>query len=212
MSARTAARRVLGVAAVLAALILAPAATAARADGGAPFPPGALVAPLPDRGETGAVSEREYILSIIAERDRQYAQRFQSQETAVAAALTAQKEAVAAALAAQEKATAAALISAKEAVDKAADANAKHFDSVNEFRKTLSDQTATFIPRAEASIAAKAQDDKLKGLTDRLDAIATLQTQAAGKSEGINSFWLVLVILTQIGIAAATLIWKGKSR
>lgn len=74
-----------------------------------------------------AVSVRELNL-IVNERDRQYGQRFDAQEKAVAAALAA----------------------AKEAVVKAEAASEKRFDSVNEFRNTLKDQTATFITRGEA--------------------------------------------------------------
>ncbi len=80
---------------------------------------------------TAAVSE-ELSLSqlkiVIDERDRQYGQRFDAQEKAVAAALAA----------------------AKEAVTKAEVAAEKRFDSVNEFRNTLKDQTGTFVTRNEA--------------------------------------------------------------
>ncbi len=74
-----------------------------------------------------AISVRELNL-IVNERDRQYGQRFDAQEKAVAAALAA----------------------AKEAVVKAETAAEKRFDSVNEFRNTLKDQAGTFITRGEA--------------------------------------------------------------
>ncbi len=50
---------------------------------------------------------------------------------------------------AQEKAVKDALASADRAVNKAETASEKRLDSVNEFRKTLSDQTGTFLTRAE---------------------------------------------------------------
>lgn len=74
----------------------------------------------------------------------------------------AQEQAVAAALAAQEKAVAAALAAADRAVSKAELAAERRFESVNEFRQTLTDQAATFLPRREyesahASIVEKVE-------------------------------------------------------
>src|ERR1700738_4168097 len=96
------------------------------------------------------------LAAIIAERDRQYAQRFEAQQKAVDAALAAQdkataaafaaaEKAVVAALAAQEKATTAAFNAANAAVAKAEIANEKRLDGVNEFRGQLKDQAATLM-------------------------------------------------------------------
>lgn len=49
---------------------------------------------------------------------------------------------------AQEKAVIAAMLSADRAVAKAEAASEKRFESVNEFRGTLSDQVRLFIPRS----------------------------------------------------------------
>jgi len=48
-----------------------------------------------------------------------------------------------------ERAVQAALTAAKEAVDRANDASNKRFESVNEFRKTLTDQATNFMSRNE---------------------------------------------------------------
>lgn len=107
-----------------------------------------------------SVAIKEYLSQVIAERDRQYAQRFEAQQKAVDAALVAQdkatsaafaaaKEAVAAALAAQERATNAAFTAANSAVTKAETANEKRLDSVNEFRAQLKDQAGNFVTRTE---------------------------------------------------------------
>jgi pyruvate-formate lyase len=61
------------------------------------------------------------------ERDRRYEQRFLAQEQAAKIAIDA----------------------ANKALDKADSATANRFESVNEFRQTLTDQTATFMPRPE---------------------------------------------------------------
>jgi hypothetical protein len=82
----------------------------------------------------------------------------------------AQDKAVAAALAAAEKAVTAALSAADRAVSKAEIAADKRFESVNEFRQTLSDQTRTFVPRAEYEQAHKSLSDKLDLVTSRLNS------------------------------------------
>jgi len=71
---------------------------------------------------------------------------------------------------AQQKAVEAALASADRAVVKAETAADKRFDSVNEFRKTLTDETQTFVPRAEYGQAYKALEDKVADLTVRVNA------------------------------------------
>lgn len=86
----------------------------------------------------------------------------------------------------QEKAVAAALAAAKEAVTKAEVAADKRFDGVNEFRQTLSDQTNTFIPRAEYNAQHKALEDKVAANTDRLNGMT-------GRSGGLAAGWGYLV-------------------
>lgn len=69
----------------------------------------------------------------------------------------------------QDKAVQAALLAAKEAVLKAETASEKRFESVNEFRGQLADQTATLIPRAEADTRFSALGEKVSDLTDRIN-------------------------------------------
>lgn len=92
--------------------------------------------------------------------DRRYEERFKSQEDHTALALAA----------------------AREAVAKAETSSDKRFDSVNEFRKTLSDQTATFIPRSEALALLAGQADKIDGLQSRLDKLE-------GRGAGGAALW-----------------------
>src|ERR1700722_3073367 len=72
------------------------------------------------------VSIREYLVSIIEERDRLYDMRFKASETAVNAALAAQEKAVTAAFTASEK-----------AIVKAEDAQKDYNNRSNEFRGQL---------------------------------------------------------------------------
>lgn len=104
--------------------------------------------------------------------------------------------AITAALAAQEKAVAAALAAAKEAVSKAETASEKRFESVNEFRKTLSDQTASFLPRPEYDANHKALEDKIQSLTDRINI-------TAGQSQGSDI--TMGKIVTVIGVSSTVL-------
>ncbi len=82
-------------------------------------------------------------------------------------------------LAEKDKQIALALTSAEKAVTKAEAATERRFESVNEFRQTLSDQAGTFISRAEY--------DALKERIDR----------GEGHSGGLSDGWKWLV-----GIAA----------
>ncbi len=86
---------------------------------------------------------KEHFEAVLAEKDKGYSQRFDAQEKAVTAALTA----------------------AKEAVVKAEIAAEKRFDSVNEFRGQLSDQARTFMPRPECEKEFESLRDKIKNVT-----------------------------------------------
>ena|ERR1700684_3092299 len=104
---------------------------------------------------------KEYVDELFAAKDLRDSQRFE-----------AQKEALAAALAAAEKANITALAAAEKAVTKAEVAAEKRFDAVNEFRRTLSDIVATFMPRAEtmALIAGLTKDSDLnRGKLDKME-------------------------------------------
>ena len=119
--------------------------------------------------------------------DLRYQQRFDAQADALAAAFSAAKEADAAALAAQDRA----VLKAELAAD-------KRFESVNEFRKTLSDQQVTFMPRAEADVAHRAITDKLVALKQSLDGLLAERLGIKGGwgyAVGIIGFLLALATL-----------------
>ena len=120
---------------------------------------------------------KKYILSILAERDRQYGQRFDAQEKAVGAALAA----------------------AKEAVNKAESASEKRFDAVNEFRSTLRDQQATLMSRSEADAHFKAIDEKITQLQK-------LESSARGNDRGADRVRGFMVGAAGIAIAIAAII------
>ena len=118
---------------------------------------------------------RVEFLGLMDERDRRYAQRFDAQQEAVGAALQSAKEAVANALSA-----------AKEAVIKAETAVEKRFESVNEFRQTLTDQSLTFMNKDAAEIRFKGLEGKIDEVAKRLDAIRSQEV-------GAGSLWGILL-------------------
>lgn len=127
-------------------------------------------------------AESKRVDQLIAEKDKQYQQRFGDTKIAVDAALIAADKAVSAALANQ-----------KEAVTKAESAAEKRFESVNEFRATLSDQQSRLMPRSEVEVIMKAQNEKIGDMQTRLD-------KTEGKGTGMNqSMGWILFAITIIG-------------
>lgn len=115
---------------------------------------------------------KEFLERIIDERDNQYNRRFSDAEKAVNAALTA----------------------AKEAVIKAELAAEKRFESVNEFRSTLSDQQRTLMPRSEAELL-------IKTLTDKIDTNTANLTMVAGQKSGAQNLFGYIVGAAGIALA-----------
>lgn len=132
------------------------------------------------------VSLREHLLALMAEKDLRDQQRFDAQQQALTAALLAADTAVRAAQAAAEK-----------AVAKAEAATEKRFESVNEFRQSLSDQTASFPSRVE-----------LQALADRVADLATRMDRTEGKSTGLNAGWGYLLGALGLAVAVITLLLK----
>jgi hypothetical protein len=102
------------------------------------------------------VGTLQHVLALLAQMDLRYQQRFDAQGQALEAALLSAKEAVQTALTAAEK-----------AVVKAETATEKRFESVNEFRATLSDQAASFPSRVELRALA----DTVSILRDEVTAL-----------------------------------------
>lgn len=163
------------------------------------------------RPDNNEISYLEYVTTLVATLDRRFdtlhqdlkdsitdrfaavSQQFKDIDLRYQQRFDAQTKALDAALAAAKEAGQAALTAAKEATTKAEVASEKRFESVNEFRKTLSDQTATFLPRSEA-------DARMNGLSEKIDDFKTATVAAqsnietrlatyAGRSGGAASLW-----------------------
>lgn len=116
---------------------------------------------------------------MLDERDRQYVQRFDAQQAAVVAALAA----------------------AKEAVTKAENASDKRFESVNEFRKTLDDQTKTFLTRDAYSSAHKALEDQVAASAAAIASLDNriVQLTSASSGAGDAARWLGWIVALCVG-------------
>lgn len=85
---------------------------------------------------------------------------------ALSSATSALKEAFSQQIAHQKEMTAQALASADKAVLKAEVAAEKRFESVNEFRATLSDQQRELATKTEVNLRFKALEDRLNGVVE----------------------------------------------
>lgn len=65
-----------------------------------------------------------------------------------------------------------AIAASDKAIEKADTATATRFEGVNEFRRTLSDQTATFISREVTEARFAEIDRRIAALTEKLGQIA----------------------------------------
>ena len=121
-----------------------------------------------ERGEVTSI-KHESVLRVITEMDRRIEVQFSEKDKAVSAALAAAKEAVAAALSAADR-----------AVAKAEIATENRFESVNEFRAQLGDQTRTLMSRTEFEAKYDSLDQKVGALEKAIE-------RAGGRGAGIAS-------------------------
>lgn len=127
----------------------------------------------PISGDSGRdddhIKVKDFVLSLLGEKDRATDKAFAAQEKAVDAAFAAQEKAVSAALVAQEKAINAALVAASTATNKA-ELNYKEWRaSSNEWRAAMDDRERKFIPRDEYTAAHVALDDKVMTMNKSLE-------------------------------------------
>lgn len=132
--------------------------------------------------EQETVTLKEHIETLIDNNDRRYEQRFNDANVAVGAALAAAEKAVAAALAGQ-----------KEAVTKAEVAAEKRFESVNEFRNTLSDQQRMLLPRLEAEVKFINIEKNFDSMIKEISSLRETRSLNTGKSEGVGVGWAWIV-------------------
>jgi hypothetical protein len=87
-----------------------------------------------------------------------------------------------------------ALAASEKAIGKAELASERRFEGVNEFRATLSDQAATFLPRAEYSVQHKSMADRLDAMEkQRSGSLIQIISACAALAAVIS----VIVVLTR---------------
>jgi len=115
------------------------------------------------------VAELDGFKQRMQERDRFYLEKFKAQD---------------------EKTTLAMNFSEK-AISKAENAVEKRFESVNEFRKSLSDQTTTFLSKSEA-------EPRFASLSEKVDNIRTYQSEGGGRRLGITSTMAAVAVIATL--------------
>lgn len=140
--------------------------------------------------------QANYFERVISEYRTQLDERYATQTKALDAAFAAAKEAVTAALAAAET-----------AVAKAEAAADRRFESVNEFRGQLADQSRTFITRDESlsrhdrttevmAEMAKRHENEMRQMRERVDRDLSLINSrldlGQGRSTGLDKGWAML--------------------
>lgn len=124
------------------------------------------------------VALREYIEALLSAKELRDEQRFQAQSAAITAAMGA----------------------AEKAVTKAEAAAERRFESVNEFRATLSDQAATFVTRTELEVLREQWRETAATFAARLDT-------AEGHAGGLTSGWGYLIgAVTLVGAVIAVVL------
>jgi hypothetical protein len=87
------------------------------------------------------------------------------------------------------------------AVNKAENATEKRFESVNEFRNTLTDQQRTFMPRSETEIMFKNHEVLHESLTLKIDDVSKKLEKIVNMKQGGNVVWAYIIsIISLIGV------------
>lgn len=151
--------------------------------------------------------------ALLAERDLRYQRQFEALQAAVNAlsVLTDAKFVTFRTLIdSQAEKVALALASADKAVSKAEMATERRFDSVNEFRQTLSDQAAQFVTRREFEalrMAGTERMDELKEWVDRTSGERSGGRAKVGDQRAALAAYIgVATLIISIIIVAANIV------
>lgn len=152
-----------------------------------------------DQVEKDALANKNYLLSQIAileakmvghcsldvERQHSIEDKFKGIEKTISTAIEN-----------REKTTEAVFSTIKDTIEETKIASDKRFEGVNEFRKALSDQTNTFLPRAEYTSRHDALGEKLTAVTSRMDRMEAVKTGSQEQRTKLNEVvpWIIAVL------------------
>ena len=87
-----------------------------------------------------------------------------------------------------------AMAASDKAILKAESASDRRFDGVNEFRKALSDNSATYMPRSEYAVQHQSLVEKID---TTVAAVAKMQSAAEGRIKGVSTVgFIVMAVIT----------------
>jgi hypothetical protein len=135
----------------------------------------------------------EHLRALMESSEKREEQRFTASQKAIELGFSAQKSAVDAALAAADR-----------AVIKAELAAEKRFESVNEFRATLSDQQRNLIPRSEVEVT-------VRGLTEKITTLQNQMERLQAERAGIKGGWGYAVGVVGLVLALGSIVALGVS-
>ena len=125
--------------------------------------------------------------AIMAERDRYYLAQIQALKEAVCSAMA----------------------DADKALSKAETASEKRFDSVNEFRAALSDNSANFVQRDSYEERHRALESRLTGLDEKINDLLRRWEATKGRGGAFSDIggWIIALISSGIAILAVAVHW-----
>jgi hypothetical protein len=136
------------------------------------------IADLRDSGRVMTTDLRDSIRTQAEDQRRMLDERYATQTKALDAAFKAAEQAVSVALANAEKATTKAELAAD-----------RRLEGMNEFRGALTDQTKTFLPRAEFNPAHEALIERITGMGERMNALELRLTSRLDTAQGRSGGW-----------------------
>lgn len=125
----------------------------------------------------------EYLKSLLEAGDKRYEERFNAQQTSVKEALAAAEKAVNAALIASEKAILVAEVNSE-----------KWRANANEWRSAMDDREAKFATQSEVDL-------QIRAMANRLGIVETTLATRAGKGEGLNFGWSLLLSVATFAVS-----------
>jgi hypothetical protein len=148
------------------------------------------------------------------ERDRRYMERFGDEHSYIITLSEERSKRYEILFHALDEKLMAIAANSEKAVNKADTATEKRFESVNEFRGQLKDQTATLMPRGEVDARFNAYDGKLDDIKDEIQKLREFKSESTGKEivqigEKGDRQWSIGLVVTSFLAVLALMVAAG---